>query len=205
MTGWLKGSGLSGNKFAGAAVPSNRTAGAGILPDPDPPWRLKRRLGFSSVSSKDSGTAGSLVRRVRKNGVGSPLKGTVILSVVLPMNSCSAKLGGAGLGSKSEFVNGSFCRFTSTIRCKSVARLSLIPAAGTVPLAFTVPFLNLISSRKFGWSELLGALPACCSRGNAQLQSELGCTHAVIVLAASGLAIVEMPVGIGGYPVRFNH
>ena len=42
-----------------------------------------------------------------KNGVASPLNGEVMLSVVLPRNVCSSRLGGSGFGSNSELVNGS--------------------------------------------------------------------------------------------------
>lgn len=160
MTGWLKGRGLFGSRFAGAAVPSERTAGEGMLPAPDPVWRLKRRSEDCLVSLKASGTDGLLLRKVKKNGVASPLKGKLVLSVVLPIKFCSARLGGAGIGSKSELVNGSFCRLVGTIRREFVALLLFRLATGRVPLASRVPFLNLISSRKFGWSGSLGKLTA---------------------------------------------
>ena len=46
----------------------------------------------------------------------------------------------------------------------------------------------------------------CCSSfGKAQLHIDVGCTQPDSSYAAFGCATVEMPVGIGGYPVMLSH
>ena len=69
----------------------------------------------------------------------------------------------------------------------------------------TLPLTKLISSLILGWSGLLGALDACSSFGKAQLHMVAGETHPLFSTTASGCAIVEIPVGIGGYPVKLSH
>jgi hypothetical protein len=74
-----------------------------------------------------------------------------------------------------------------------------------VSFAGTVPFRKLISILKFGWSGSLGTMLAWSSLGTAQLHSVSKPTQPWFSTAASGLAMVEIPVGIGGKPVKFSH
>lgn len=114
-----------------------------------------------------------------KNGVDSPSKGAVVLSVVLPRKDCSANDGGDGSGVKRSLVNGSRRWATA------------------VPFE-TVPFLKRISRRKFGWFASLGATDSCCSFGREHDHIVLGKTQSESSLVRSGRATVEIPVGIGG-------
>lgn len=99
------------------------------------------------VALKAGGRIGLVGMKVIKNGVASPLNGNVILSVVLPRNICSAVAGAAGVGAKSAFVKGSFCRF-----CMMPIDLLEAVELGRLIVSFagTVPFRNLISILKLG-------------------------------------------------------
>jgi hypothetical protein len=99
------------------------------------------------VALNAEGRTGLVGMKVIKNGVASPLNGNVILSVVFPRNICSAVGGGAGVGAKSAFVKGSFCRFwTMLVDLLEAVELGKL----SVSFAGTVPFRNLISILKLG-------------------------------------------------------
>lgn len=120
----------------------------------------------------------------------SPAYGAVLLSVYWPRKLCSISLGAAGDG-----LNRS-----SRLVCK--LSVDLEPTA--VLLSY-VPLRNWMETRKLGWFASYGSLASCWSLGNAQLHIEEGVMHVDFSSWGCVPASVAIPVGIGGYPVRFNH
>jgi hypothetical protein len=169
-------------------------------------WRLRRREATADVVLKAGGKTGLVGMKVMKNGVSSPLNGNVILSVVFPRKFCSAVAGAAGVGANKALVKGSFCRCCKKWCLTAIDLFELVEIGMViVSLGGNVPFRKLISILKFGWSGSLGAMLAWSSLGTAQLHTVSKLTQPLSSTAGSGRAMVEMPVGIGGKPVRFNH
>jgi hypothetical protein len=96
---------------------------------------------FEVVFDESMGNAGM---KVMKNGVSSPLKGVVMLSVVFPRKIWSFRRGGDGLGSKKSSVKGLSARVARDVD------LFDISFDGIVILEGTVPFLKVIWKRKLG-------------------------------------------------------
>src|SRR2546423_625180 len=162
--------------------------------------------GREDVMLKADGRTGLVGMKVMKNGVASPLNGNVILSVVLPRNICSAVAGAGGVGANNASVKGSFCRCCKTPCLAAIDFFVVVELEiAIVSFAGSVPFRNLISTLKFGWSGSFGAMLAWSSLGTAQLQRVFKLTQPLFSIEGSGRVIVDMPVGMGGKPVRFNH
>jgi hypothetical protein len=128
--------------------------------------------------------------KVMKRGVVSPSKGATFPSVVLPKKLKSVVAGGAGDGDGTARI------LSKRDRMKAPAETAfedlLVDGVEAVPLS------NVIWILKFGWSGLFGFTESCSSFGSAQLHSVVGATQPLSSSTASGCAIVDMPVGIGG-------
>lgn len=168
-------------------------------------WRFRIREEESFVAAS----------KLMKKGVYSPSKGAALPSVMLPRKIWSSKVGGAGEGAYELLLNALRTR-RSLLRMKLPAEtgLTMCPydlrfiSEAFVAVAFEVafvPFWNMISTLKFGWSGALGEIPCCSSFGTAQLHMVDGSTQSESANMLLGCTIVETPVGIGGNPVRLSH
>ena len=173
-----------GRRFAGAAVPSELSIGAGIdavMFVGSPLARLARRAVVAVGSWNEA-----------KKGVSSPSKGALLPSVVFPRKIISSVLGGAGDGEGAARACRKCSRINAPTDTAFAARFVVFEATAALLLS------KVISITMFGWSGLLGFTEFCISFGSAQLQRVVGATQPLSSTTASGWAIVKTPVGIGG-------